>query len=181
MLAGGLADRFGNVKVVVAGALLYATGMGLMAGVDTPWLLNTSAGVLGGSGIAGTAFGIVLPAMARAVGEERRQWALGVGTAAGSLGQFALVPIIQQLMGAYGWTNALYMLSGSALLMALLAMPLAPYSGATQRNSHDRDQTIVAAVKEAFGHRSFVLLTAGFFVCGFHRRAFAGLFSRRGI
>ena len=168
VFAGALADRFGNVKVVVAGAILYASGMALMAGVDSPWLLHTSAGILVGSGIAGTAFGIVLPAMARAVSEERRQWALGVGTAAGSLGQFAMVPLIQQLMDVYGWTNALYMLAGSALLMAILAMPLAPYSGVAQRDAKMPDQSMNEALKEALRHRSFILLTIGFFVCGFH-------------
>ena len=168
VFAGGLADRFGNVKVVVGGTILYAAGMALMAGVDNPWLLHTSAGVLVGSGIAGTAFGIVLPAMARAVGEERRQWALGVGTAAGSLGQFALVPVAQQLMDSYGWINALYILAASALFMAVLAMPLAPYSGASEALGLKRDQTIREALTEAFGHRSYMLLTFGFFVCGFH-------------
>ena len=168
VFAGGLADRFGNVKVVVGGTILYAAGMALMAGVDSPWLLHTSAGVLVGSGIAGTAFGIVLPAMARAVGEERRQWALGVGTAAGSLGQFALVPVAQQLMDSYGWINALYILAASALFMAVLAMPLAPYSGASEALGLKRDQTIREALTEAFGHRSYMLLTFGFFVCGFH-------------
>ena len=168
VFAGGLADRFGNVKVVIGGTLLYAGGMALMAGVDSPWLLHTSAGVLVGSGIAGTAFGIVLPAMARAVGEERRQWALGVGTAAGSLGQFAMVPIIQQLMDSFGWTIALYLLAGSALFMALLAMPLAPYSGAHEGAAKLTDQSMRDALSEAFGHRSFRLLTFGFFVCGFH-------------
>ena len=168
VFAGGLADRFGNVKVVVGGTILYAAGMALMAGVDSPWLLHTSAGVLVGSGIAGTAFGIVLPAMARAVGEERRQWALGVGTAAGSLGQFALVPVAQQLMDSYGWINALYILAASALFMAVLAMPLAPYSGASEAQGLKRDQSIREALTEAFGHRSYMLLTYGFFVCGFH-------------
>lgn len=168
VFAGGLADRFGNVKVVVGGTILYALGMALMAGVDSPWLLHTSAGVLVGSGIAGTAFGIVLPAMARAVGEERRQWALGLGTAAGSMGQFALVPVAQQLMDSYGWTNALYILAASALFMAVLAMPLAPYSGASEARDLERDQSIREALTEAWGHRSFMLLTFGFFVCGFH-------------
>nr|AIF13282.1 major facilitator superfamily permease [uncultured marine thaumarchaeote KM3_61_F08] len=168
VFAGGLADRFGNVKVVIGGTILYAAGMALMAGVDSPWLLHTSAGVLVGSGIAGTAFGIVLPAMARAVGEERRQWALGVGTAAGSLGQFALVPVAQQLMDSYGWINALYILAASALFMAVLAMPLAPYSGAREAQDLKRDQSIREALTEAFGHRSYMLLTFGFFVCGFH-------------
>ncbi|MCK4986336.1 MAG: MFS transporter, partial [Desulfobacterales bacterium] len=100
--AGGLADRFGNVKVVIAGTLLYALGMVLMPGVDSPWRLNASAGILVGAGIAGTSFGIILPAMARAVGPERQQWALGLGTAAGSIGQFAIVPIAQMLIDAYG-------------------------------------------------------------------------------
>ena len=168
VFAGGLADRFGNVKVVVGGAILYAAGMALMAGVDSPWLLHSSAGVLVGSGIAGTAFGIVLPAMARAVGKERRQWVLGVGTAAGSMGQFVMVPVIQQLMDSYGWINALYILAGSALFMALLAMPLASFSGGQETRPGQVDQTMREAVREALGHRSFVLLTFGFFVCGFH-------------
>jgi MFS family permease len=90
VFAGGLADRFGNLKVIIAGTILYALGMVLMSGVDNPWTLNASAGLLVGAGVAGTSFGIVLPAMARAVGEKRRQWALGLGTAAGSLGQFAV-------------------------------------------------------------------------------------------
>ncbi len=102
VFAGALADRFGNVRVIVAGAVFYALGMGLMSGIDSPWMLHASAGILVGAGIAGTSFGIVLPAMARAVGPERRQWALGLGTAAGSIGQFAVVPAAQGLIGNYG-------------------------------------------------------------------------------
>ena len=110
VFAGGLADRFGNAKVIVAGTILYALGMLLMSGVDSPWMLNVSTGLLVGAGVAGTSFGIVLPAMARAVGEERRQWALGLGTAVGSLGQFAVVPLAQLLIGAFGWMTALNIL-----------------------------------------------------------------------
>jgi MFS family permease len=143
VFAGGLADRFGNVKVVVAGTAVYALGMALMSNVDSPWLLHTSAGILVGAGIGGTSFGIVLSAMARAVGEDRQQWALGMGTAAGSLGQFAVVPIAQLLIEAYGWVTAINILAVSALAMAL-------------------------ALKEAIGHSSFLLLVTGFFVCGFH-------------
>lgn len=98
IFAGGLADRFGNVKVVTAGTLFYVLGMVMMAGVDIQWMVHISAGILVGAGIAGTSFGIVLPAMARAVGESRRQMALGLGTAAGSLGQFAGVPLAQQMI-----------------------------------------------------------------------------------
>ena len=168
VFAGGLADRFGNLKVIVAGTILYALGMVLMSGVDNPWMLNVSAGLLVGAGVAGTSFGIVLPAMARAVGEERRQWALGLGTAAGSLGQFAVVPAAQVLIDAYGWITALNILAGSSLTMVLLAMPLAPYSGNLQTAQKLVEQTVPEALQEALGYRSFLLLVIGFFVCGFH-------------
>lgn len=168
VFAGGLADRFGNLKVVVTGTVVYALGMALMSTVDSPWMLHTSVGILVGAGVAGTSFGIILPAMARAVGEDRRQWALGMGTAAGSLGQFAVVPFAQVLIDAYGWVTAINVLAASALAMALLAMPLAPYSGKKQAIQQDRGQTVPEALKEALGHNSFLLLVTGFFVCGFH-------------
>ncbi len=168
VFAGGMADRFGNVKVIVAGTICYALGMLLMSGVDNPWMLNASTGLLVGAGVAGTSFGIILPAMARAVGEERRQWALGLGTAAGSLGQFAVVPMAQLLIDAFGWSMALNILAGSSLAMALLAMPLAPYSGKQEAVQQIDGQTVPQALQEAMGHRSYVLLVSGFFVCGFH-------------
>ena len=168
VFAGGLADRFGNVRVVIGGTVFYAAGIALMAGVDSPWLLNTSAGLLVGAGVAGTSFGIVLPALARAVGEEKRQWALGLGTAMGSFGQFLMVPLAQTLITSVGWVLALYMLAGLALTMAALAMPLAPHSGAVEGARSVKDQGIGEALMEAFSHRSFVLLVFGFFVCGFH-------------
>lgn len=168
--AGGLADRFGNVKVVIAGTFLYALGMVLMPGVTSPWGLNASAGILVGSGIAGTSFGIILPAMARAVGPQRQQWALGLGTAAGSIGQFAIVPLAQILIDAFGWATTLNILAGSALVMAVLAIPLAPFSGRQPagQTSNATDQTVPQALQEAIHYRSFLLLVMGFFVCGFH-------------
>ena len=168
VFAGGLADRFGNVKVAVAGTLVYALGMALMAGVDSHWVLHSSTGLLVGAGIAGTSFGIVLPAMARAVPESKRQTALGLGTAAGSLGQFAVVPISQQLISNFGWVTTLHILAASAMAMAILAIPLAPYSGKAEAGVTAQDQTISQAIGEALSHRSFVLLVTGFFVCGFH-------------
>ena len=168
--AGGLADRFGNVKIVIAGTFLYALGMVLMPGVTSAWGLNATAGMLVGAGIAGTSFGIILPAMARAVGPQRQQWALGLGTAAGSVGQFAIVPLAQILIDAYGWATTLNILAGSALLMAVLAIPLAPYSGRQPAGrGHSRtEQTVPQALQEAIRYRSFLLLVMGFFVCGFH-------------
>ncbi len=167
VFAGGLADRFGNVKVVLAGTALFSLGMLLMAGVDSVWMLHSSAGLLVGAGIAGTSFGIVLPAMARAVGESRRQMALGLGTAAGSLGQFAVAPITQQLIDGFGWITALNIMAASVLVMALLALPLARYSGTSDQTGR-QDQTVREALQEALSCRSFVLLVTGFFVCGFH-------------
>ena len=168
VFAGGLADRFGNVKVIVGGSILYMLGMLLMSTVDTPWVLNASAGALVGAGVAGTSFGIILPAMARAVGEDRRQWALGLGTAVGSLGQFAVVPAIQILIDHFGWAITLQLLAGSSLAMALLAIPLAPYSGNQEAARTTNGQTVSEALAEALGHRSYLLLVSGFFVCGFH-------------
>ncbi len=166
--AGGLADRFGNVKVVIGGTVFYALGMVLMPAVKSPWGLNATAGILVGAGIAGTSFGIILPAMARAVGPQRQQWALGLGTAAGSFGQFAIVPLAQSLIEAYSWVTALHILAGSALIMALLAMPLAPYSGKQSAGQMGKEQTVPEALQEALHYRSFLLLVLGFFVCGFH-------------
>ena len=168
VFAGGLADRFGNAKVIVVGTILYALGMQLMSGVDNPWMLNVSTGLLVGAGVAGTSFGIVLPAMARAVGEQRRQWALGLGTAVGSFGQFAVVPIAQLLIDAFGWMTALNILAASSLTMALFAMPLAPYSGKQEVTQKTEGQKVTEALQEALGYRSYVLLVSGFFVCGFH-------------
>lgn len=168
VFAGALADRFGNVKVVVVGAALYGLGMFLMADVSSALMLHTSAGLLVGAGVAGTSFGIILPAMARAVGEERRQWALGLGTAAGSMGQFAVVPVAQSLISEFGWASALHILSASCLLLALLAMPLAPYSGRQESHRSAIDQTISQALSEALRHGSYMYLLLGFFVCGFH-------------
>lgn len=168
VFAGGLADRFGNVRVIISGAAIYALGMGLMPHVTAPWMLHSTAGMMVGAGVAGTSFGIVLPALARAVSEDRRQWVLGVGTAAGSMGQFLVVPISQGLIDQVGWISALHILALSAFAMAVLAMPLAPYAGGGKSETNVPAQTMRQALSEAFQHRSYVLLVAGFFVCGFH-------------
>ena len=168
VFAGALADRIGNIKVIAAGTLLYALGMGLMPHVSEPWMLHGSAGMLVGAGVAGTSFGIILPALARAVSEDRRQWVLGVGTAAGSMGQFLVVPLAQGLIDSVGWVNTLHILALSAFAMILLAMPLAPFAGESAADKKRPKQNMREALKEAFEHKSYVLLVMGFFVCGFH-------------
>ena len=168
VFAGGLADRFGNLKVIIGAVVMYAIGMIWMAYATGPWALNASAGVLVGAGVAGTSFGIILPALMRAVPEDRRQWVAGVGTAAGSMGQFIIVPFSQTLIDAFGWFSSLQILSAVTLMMLFLAIPLAPYSGANEVEDKKLDQTVGEAITEAFGHKHYVLLVIGFFVCGFH-------------
>ena len=169
VFAGGIADRFGSTKVIVSAAILYGAGLWLTAGVSSEWVLHSATGIFVGAGIAGTAFGIILPAMARAVGPERRQWALGLGTAAGSFGQFLIVPIVQGLIDISDWQMALHIMAAATLLMALLAIPLAPYSGASEEAQNAlAEQTMPQALREAFAHGSYWWLLAGFFVCGFN-------------
>ncbi len=171
VFAGGLADRFGNIKVICVAALLYALGLGLTPHVTAPWMLNSTAGLLVGAGVAGTSFGIILPALARAVSPDRQQWVLGLGAAAGSAGQFLMVPVAQSLIESVGWVNTLHILALSTLAMCLLAMPLAPYAGSKAPDANDRShkaQTMTEALREALGHRSYILLVLGFYVCGFH-------------
>ncbi|OPX55703.1 Predicted arabinose efflux permease, MFS family [Oceanospirillum multiglobuliferum] len=170
VLAGGLADRFGNIKVILAGAALYALGIWMTAGVSEIWALNLGPGLLVGAGVAGTAFGIVLPAMVKAVAVEQRQLVLGIGTAAGSMGQFLLVPIVQQLIEAFGWIGALNAMALMALGMAALAMPLAArhVSNTTASTNQQPEQNFYETFCTARGHLSYWFLTLGFFVCGFH-------------
>ncbi len=171
VLAGGLADRFGTTKVLVTGAALYATGIWLTANVTEVWALNSGMGFLIGAGVAGTSFGIVLPAMARVAAPSQRQLVLGIGTAAGSAGQFLLVPIIGQLVESTGWSGALQIMSITALVMALLAMPLARprvYTEEKPVKHADLEQSFPQVVSVARRHLPYWLLTLGFFVCGFH-------------
>lgn len=168
VFAGGLADRYGNLKVMLAGTLCYAAGMWFMAYSTTELSIISTAGLLVGAGIAGTSFGIVLPALARAVPEEKRAWALGVGTSAGSMGQFLVVPLMQELIEWFGWFQALQLLGLSALVMAALALPLAPYSGSADTEDNDIKGSLWQILQRALKVRSYRLLVLGFFVCGFH-------------
>ncbi|MEX0584874.1 MAG: MFS transporter, partial [Natronospirillum sp.] len=126
------------------------------------------AGWLVGAGVAGTAFGIVLPALVRAVPEDKRAWALGLGTSAGSFGQFLVVPLMQELINGVGWFQALHWLGLSAFVMAVLALPLSRYGGASDNSGPAIQASLFTLVRRAFGSRSYALLTLGFFVCGFH-------------
>ncbi len=169
VIAGGLADRYGNLKVLLGGVLLYGLGMVFMASSTTELQVISTAGLMVGAGISGTSFGIVLPAIARAVPAERRGWALGVGTAAGSMGQFLVVPVMQVLVDSVGWFQALQLLGASAFLMVLFSIPLARYGGPQDEVGNAEFETSLAQIaSNAFQARSYSLLVFGFFVCGFH-------------
>lgn len=166
-LAGAVADKFGSAKTIVAGALFYASGLYITSIADSPLLLHTGAGLLIGMGIAGSGFGIVLPAMARMVSLEKRGMALGLGTAAGSAGQLLLVPVAQEFIQGYGWQTALVILSLGALSMVLFSSPFREGETRDDNQTGGHNQSLGEALKEASGHIHYWLLVAGFFVCGF--------------
>lgn len=166
-MAGAIADRFGSVKTILVGSLFYALGLYLTSIADGPLALHTGAGLFIGMGIAGTGFGIVLPAMARMVALEKRGLALGLGTAAGSAGQFLLIPVAREFIVIYGWQSALLILAVGALSMMLFTPPFRGDTTPTGTGEVEHNQSLKEALKEASGHLHFWLLTAGFFVCGF--------------
>lgn len=166
-LAGMVADKFGSIKAVIGGSILYALGLYVTSIAGSPLMLHTGAGILLGMGIAGTGFGVVLPAMARLVSPEKRSLALGLGTAAGSAGQFLLIPVAKEFILAYGWETALILMAAGALGMILFSPALAGSTAEGNAAEIASDQTLNEALKEACGHVHYWLLIAGFFVCGF--------------
>jgi MFS family permease len=170
--AGALADRFGAPLVLTTGALLYALGLVAMANATTPNMLTLSAGVLIGFGLAGSSFTLVIGAFGRLMPPEWRSLAFGAGTAAGSFGQFLFSPLAVALIGHFGWFTTLAMFAGVVLLIAPLSLALAsPAQGSqvpgTPRPTASDDQSLGQALREAFRHRSYLLLVLGFFTCGF--------------
>ena len=165
-VAGALADRFGAPRVIAAGAVIYGVGVWGMAEAETGLALHLFAGIVTGLGVAFTAFSLAMAAMARVVSPERRSLILGLGTAAGSFGQVLFSPIAQAWITSFGWYDALFMLAMTSGLMIPLAF-LLPGS-VSVKGETGSDQAMGAALREALAHRGYVLLTIGFFVCGFH-------------
>ncbi len=164
-IAGICADRFGTYKVMLVGALLYAAGLIWMASVSTPWLFITGSGILIGAALACTTFAVVSGIIARNASEQQRSSAFGISSAASSFGQFVMMPIDQFLIGHNGWQTALYLLSAMVLLVMLPAIwrLREPRPATTVLAS----QSPLAAIREAFNQKAFLLLLAGYFVCGF--------------
>jgi len=163
--AGAIADRYGAGRVLAVGGAVYALGVALMSQATTPAGLVFSGGVLVGLGLSGGSFTIVIAAFARLVREDRRSWAMGLATAAGSMGQFLFAPLGQGFITAYGPATALLALSAFVALVPILAAAL---SGRGEADADGAEVSSRAALRAAVGHPSYVLLTCGFFVCGFH-------------
>ena len=165
-VAGAIADKYGSARVIAFGGVIYALGLVVTAWAPNLLWLNIGAGILIGIGVACASFAIVLSAFGKIVSPEKQSIAFGLGTAAGSLGQFIFAPLGQMLIETQGWQNALVFLGAMMLIIPVLALMLRTKPSdapAVQRQEMTMTQTLVAA----FGYRSYVLLVAGFFVCGF--------------
>src|SRR6202165_1904938 len=162
--AGMLADKYGSGRVVLGGALLYVLGLALMAHPGAPWVFVLTAGVLIGTGLSGVTFSVISGVLGRTFPPEKRSMALGISAAAGSFGQVALLPLTQLLLAHVGWSGALLTRARVGLLMAPLAAVMIERR---EQHVHAFRQSAGEAVREALGHRGYMLLTLGFFVCGF--------------
>src|SRR6266436_4022905 len=165
--AGAIADRFGLVRVMCVGALLYAGGLLLMRYAATPLSLDLGAGVLIGFGLSGCSFNLVLSAFTKILPAERRGLALGAATAAGSFGQFLFAPFGVAMIDNFGWQSALTVFAALMLLIVPLSLALATPAQTSANVPAADQQSFKTALAEAFGHRSYVLLVLGFFTCGF--------------
>jgi len=166
--AGAVADRFGAVRVICAGAILYALGLAVMAYAATPGLMHLGAGVLIGFGLSGSSFNLILGAFGKLLPPEWRPLAFGAGTAAGSLGQFFFPPVANLLIDGFGWHQALVVFAATVLVAMPFSLVLARRGDAPEAGGPAAArQSIPQALAEAFRHRSYVLLVLGFFTCGF--------------
>ena len=165
-VAGALADRYGSVVVIAGGAFIYALGILGMSLAESAWMLYLAGGLLVGLGVAFTSFQLAIAAMVRVVGPAKRSLVMGAGTAAGSVGQVLYSPLTQSMIVEYGWSASLMMLAMSVLVIVPLALLLP--NDPQVHNEQPLHGSVTEALVEAFRHRGYLLLTAGFFVCGFH-------------
>ena len=166
--AGMIADRYGTARVLAAGAVIYAAGLFIMAWAPTPIWLHLSAGLMIGLGLSAASFSIVLAAFGRAVSDAKRSIAFGLGTAAGSLGQFVFGFLGQGLIDGFGWAMALVLMGVMMLAIVAFSLPLQGRSSVRDQAATVTETSLGATLAGAFTHRSYILLVAGFFVCGFH-------------
>ena len=161
--AGMVADKFGAAKALIGGTLLYALGMVLMAHSTTGWEFTLSAGLLVGTGLSCSGFATVFGVIGRAFPPEKRTVVLGIAGAAGSFGQFLMLPYGQTMITHLGWQNALLICAATLFLI----LPLSSALSEKGRVADVSKQSIPEALREAFGHSGYMLLCSGYFVCGF--------------
>jgi MFS family permease len=164
---GAVADKYGTWRVLAMSGVLYATGLIVMAFATAPVFLHVGGGVLVGLAVGAGSFGTVLSAFARNVTPEQRSMAFGIGTAAGSAGMFLFAPLSQGLVSTFGWSDSLVYLGLMMLIVPLVAIPLRGNAASGSQSPSAYKQSIGAALKEALGHKSYLLLVSGFFVCGY--------------
>lgn len=160
--AGAFADRHGAGKTLVGGAVLYVLGLVIMANADTAFGLNMGAGLLVGMGLAGTTFSVVLGVVGRMAPPEKRSLALGIASAGGSFGQFAVLPVGQSLIASVGWQSALLWLALGIAMILPLAFVVRGAPAVTVGG-----QSVSESLREAVRTASFHFLFWSFFVCGF--------------
>ncbi len=165
--AGAIADRFGTVRVMWAGALIYAAGLVLMAYSGTPTALQLTAGVLVGFGLSAASFNLVLAAFGKLLPDRLKALGFGAATAAGSFGQFLFPPLTTGLLQSVGWQDTLIVFGASLLLVMPFSLALATRGAAPASGPAAPQQSVGAALSEAFRHPSYVMLVLGFFTCGF--------------
>jgi MFS family permease len=163
--AGIIADKYGAHRVLVGGTLLYALGIALMGFSTTGWEFSLTAGLLVGTGLSCSGWAIVFGVVGRAYPPEKRTLALGITSAAGSFGQFIMLPFGQTLINNVGWQNSLLIFAATLLLILPLASALA--EDRTSQAGRFHQQSVSEALHEALRHRGFILLCSGYFVCGF--------------
>lgn len=163
--AGAIADKYGTARVVVFGLIMYAAGLVLMVLSPTALLLDVTAGIMCGVGIATSSFSIVMVAFGRNVPQEKRPLIFGLATAASSFGQFAFAPIGQGFISAFEWEKTLVYLA--VFLIAVIPLTYA-LRGKSVNSTGQADLRFMEALSRAWGYGSYRLLVIGFFVCGFH-------------
>jgi len=165
-IAGNIADKYGAGRVIAAAGILYTIGLIMMTVSTSPWMAHLSIGVFTGFAMSGAMFPIILSAVSRAVSAEKRNLYLGIASAGGSSGQVVMIPMGQYVIDGHGWVMMLYVMAA----MTALIVPLA-YVMMTRRAGAASGPAVIelstsAAIREAFSHRGYVLLTSGYFVCG---------------
>lgn len=165
-IVGMIADRLGPKSVLLTTGLAYSAGLWWVSNLDTTWELFLALGPVVGFSLSGLSYVVVLGAVGRAVAPERRSTAFGLITAAGSMGMFVIVPVVEWLRAATGWRGAF---QWAALLLLIVPLAALAMPGREAHDEHDpTHDPMMKVLRRAGRNGNYLLLTAGFFVCGFH-------------